>query len=78
MITEKVTFKQELEEKRNELTAEMTQLQNRHSELTIALREQEETHARLRLSNEQTETKVQRLIEFIQSVQSASVPESIS
>lgn len=71
-----MTFKQELEEKRNELTAEMTQLQNRHSELTIAVREQEETHNRLRSINEQTDAKVQRLIEFIQSVQSGPVPET--
>lgn len=71
-----MTFKQELEEKRNELTAEMTQLQNRHSELTIAMREQEETHNRLRSINEQTDAKVQRLIEFIQSVQSGPVSET--
>lgn len=74
-ISEKLKIKEELEEKHENLAAELTQLQNRHSELTISLKNQESEKEQLRLNQQTTEAKVDQILKFIEIVKNFSVPE---
>ncbi|KAF7267329.1 uncharacterized protein LOC143204862 [Rhynchophorus ferrugineus] len=77
-LSEKLKLKQQLEEKHQTLIAELTQLQNRHSELTISLKNQESEREQLRSSNQATETKVNEIIKFIETVKNTPVQEKSS
>ncbi|XP_066147039.1 PHD finger protein 21A-like [Euwallacea fornicatus] len=77
-LAEKVNLKQELEEKHKELLAEVTQLQNCHSELTISVKEQAAAGEQLKMSIQETETKIAKLINVIETIKNTPVPETSS
>ncbi|VEN34912.1 unnamed protein product [Callosobruchus maculatus] len=63
--TEKLNEKKQLEEKRQTLTAELTQLQNRHSQLTISLKDQKNQQDELLMTQQSTEEKIKQILNFI-------------
>ncbi|XP_060530134.1 PHD finger protein 21A-like isoform X2 [Cylas formicarius] len=70
--TEKLNLKKELEEKRQHLSAELTQLQNRHSQLTISLRNQQSEQEKLLMNQQSTEAKVSQILQFIDKIKNCS------
>lgn len=77
-IPDKLNEKKLLEEKKLNLTAELTQLQNRHSQLTISLRNQKSEQDQLLMTQQSTEEKIKHILSFIQKIQNASIVDSES
>nr|XP_023022333.1 PHD finger protein 21A-like isoform X1 [Leptinotarsa decemlineata] len=77
-VSEKINEKKDLEEKKQNLTAELTQLQNRHSQLTISLRNQKSEQDQLRSSQQSTEEKIKEILTFIDRMQNPVISNEIS
>nr|CAI5862310.1 unnamed protein product [Callosobruchus analis] len=76
--TEKLKEKKQLEEKRQTLTAELTQLQNRHSQLTISLKDQKNQQDELLMTQQSTEDKIKQILNFINKMKESPVVEENS
>ncbi|CAH1996323.1 unnamed protein product [Acanthoscelides obtectus] len=72
---EKLNEKKQLEEKRQTLAAELTQLQNRHSQLTISLRDQKNQQDELLMTQQSTEEKIKLILNFINKMKEPPVVE---
>ncbi|CAG9854222.1 unnamed protein product [Phyllotreta striolata] len=67
-LSEKLNEKKVLEEKKQSLTAELTQLQDKHSQLTISLKDQKSQQDELLMSQHTTEDKINEILKFIEKI----------
>ncbi|KAJ8919286.1 hypothetical protein NQ315_003870 [Exocentrus adspersus] len=75
-VSEKLKEKLQLEEKKQNLTAELTQLQNHHSQLTISLKNQKTQQDQLLMTQQTTEEKIKQILTFIENVKKPLITES--
>lgn len=75
-FAEKLKEKELLEEKKQNLTAELTQLQNRHSQLTISLKNQKTEQDQLLMTQQTTEEKIKQILTFIENMKKPLISDS--
>ncbi|KAJ8936778.1 hypothetical protein NQ318_008994 [Aromia moschata] len=75
---QKIKQKKELEEKKQNLSAELTQLQNRHSQLTISLKNQKTQQDQLLMTQETTEHKIKQILNFIENMKKPLLNDDLS
>ncbi|XP_072377008.1 PHD finger protein 21A-like isoform X1 [Diabrotica undecimpunctata] len=67
-MSEKLDQKKQLEEIKQSLAAELTQLQDRHSQLTISLKDQKTQQDQLLMTQHSTQDKIKQILSFIEKV----------
>ncbi|CAG9826206.1 unnamed protein product [Diabrotica balteata] len=67
-MSEKLDQKKQLEEIKQSLAAELTQLQDRHSQLTISLKDQKNQQDQLLMTQHSTQDKIKQILSFIEKV----------